>query len=652
MRPDPPRPHFRPDIEGLRAVAVVLVVGFHAGVPGFGGGFVGVDVFFVVSGYLITWLLVDEGARAGRIDLWRFYARRARRLVPALAVLLVATGALAAVFFAPMEQRDVARLWPLAAVYLSNVGFADWAPDYHGLGASQHPLLHTWSLGVEEQFYLAWPALVALGLWLRRGRGGGVLAVVAVTTLVSFALSTALTYAPSGRAWAFYLSPPRAWEFGVGALAVLVPARGPARALGWGGVAGIGLAAVALGPETPFPGVAALLPALATGAVLWAGERSAAAPPVRLLAARPLQALGGLSYSWYLWHWPALVFAEAAFGPLPVAALAVVAVASLGPAVLSYRYVEAPLRYAPWLVGRPGRSLAATAGASVAVAALAVGWWAASGAWSVTPRQAEFTEARSAFPAIYADGCDRYGEATLVPCAYGDGDRVAVLVGDSHAGQFFPALRAATDAAGWRLVVMTLSGCPFADLPALYNEDLDDLYDECPAWRAAARDAIAGLRPDAVFAASSNGYDVATGAWAAATRSALDGLADRAGRVVLVADPPPAGVDVPACLARAAWRPGTATDPDCQPRGFSPDNARRAAVQVDAARAAAGVAVLDLSERVCPDGACGPRAGGLIRYRDGGHLARDFAATLAPAFLPFLTDGPAQSVRTAGTSPP
>ena len=638
-----PRPHFRPDVEGLRAVAVGLVVAFHAGVPGFGGGYVGVDVFFVVSGYLITWLLVDEGRRAGRVDLWRFYARRARRLVPALAVVLVATAALTAVLYAPMEQRDVARLWPLAAFYLSNVGFADWSPDYHGLGASQHPLLHTWSLGVEEQFYLAWPGLVALGLWLRRrrggtGRGDGVLAVVAATTAVSFALSTALTYADAGQAWAFYLSPPRAWEFGVGALAVLVPARGPAAALGWGGLAGIAVASVAFGPETAFPGLAAVLPVLATAAVLWAGARDAAAPPVRLLSARPLQAVGRLSYSWYLWHWPALVFADAAFGPLPVAVRVLVALGSLGPAALSYRYVEAPLRYAPWLVGRPGRSLVVTAGASVAVAALAGAWWSASGRWAASPGQAEFTEARSAFPAIYADGCDRYGEAALVPCAYGEGDRLAVLLGDSHAGQFFPAVRAATDAAGWRLVVMTLSGCPFADLPALYNEDLDGLYNACPAWRSAARDAVAALRPEAVFVASSNGYGVADDAWAAATASALGGLAGRAGRVVLIADPPPARVDVPACLGRAAWRPGTWADPDCRPRGFSAGDARRAARQVEAARGVAGVAVLDVSERVCPGGACGPRDGGRLRYRDGGHLTRDFAATLAPAFAPFLAD--------------
>ena len=642
-----PRPRFRPDIEGLRAVAVGLVVAFHAGVPGAAGGYVGVDVFFVISGTLITWLLVDEGAREGRIDLGRFYARRARRLVPALAVVLVVTAALAAVLYAPMEQRDVARLWPLAALYLSNVGFADWAPDYHGPRAGEHPLLHTWSLGVEEQFYLVWPGLVLLGLGLwRRQRPAGVrrLAVVlGATTALSFALSLAFTFAPVGRAWAFYLSPLRAWEFGVGALAVLAPAaeaRGRAEVWGWAGLAGILLASVLFDGETPFPGVAALLPALATAAVLRAGALSQDAAPCRLLAAAPLQLVGRLSYSWYLWHWPALVFAQAALGPLSLAGRVLVAVASLGPAALSYRYVESPIRHAPTLVGRPRRSLALAVGLTVALVGLTAGWWLASGAWARSPGQAAFDEVRADLPEIYDDGCDRYGEATLVECAYGDpgATQLAVLVGDSHAGQLFPALRAAADAAGWRTVVFTLSGCPFADVPVFYNEVLGRRYVECAEWREAAHAAIARLRPDAVFTASSNAYDMAPGVWADGTRATLARVAQSAGRTVLVLDPPAARVNVPACLAQAAWRPGDAFDPDCRPRGSDADDVERVEAQAQTARALPGVDVLDLSEAVCPGGTCGPRAGDVVRYRDGGHLSRAFAATLADAFAPFLSD--------------
>jgi peptidoglycan/LPS O-acetylase OafA/YrhL len=642
-----PRPRFRPDIEGLRAVAVLLVVAFHAGVPGLEGGFVGVDVFFVVSGYLITWLLVDEAGREGRIDLWRFYARRARRLVPALLVLLAVTAAVAAVLYAPMEQRDVARLWPLAALYLSNFGFADWAPDYHGPRAAEHPLLHTWSLGVEEQFYLVWPVLVGLGLGLwRRARAPHLRRlglVLGGVTALSFVLSTALTYAPVGRAWAFYLSPARAWEFGVGALAVLIPVGGSRRAaeaLGWGGLAGIAAAGVLFDAATPFPGAAALLPALATVAVLRAGTHGEAWC-VRALSLRPLQWLGGLSYSWYLWHWPVLVFAQSALGPLALGGRVAAALTSLAPAWLSYRFVEAPVRYAPSLVGRPRRSLVWTIGATVALTALSLGWWRASGAWAERPGQAAFAAVRADLPQIYADGCDRYGEATLVECAYGDpeAEQVAVLVGDSHAGQLFPALRAATDAAGWRLVVYTLSACPFADVPVLYNEVLGRDDAGCVAWRGSALDAIAALRPDAVFVSMSNAYDLAPDVWAEGTRRTLSALAARTPQPVLVLDTPAAQVDVPACLAQAAWRPGTALDPDCRPRGFDAADRRRVDAQAAAGRSVLGVEVLDLAEAVCPGGTCGPRAGDLVRYRDGGHLSRAFAATLSPEFAPFLSGG-------------
>ena len=158
------RPRYRPDIEGLRAVAVLIVVLFHAQVPGFEGGFVGVDVFFVLSGFLITWLLVNEAEQTGRVDLRTFYARRARRLLPAMALVLLVTLAATAILYAPSEQRTLAQSWAATSLYASNAYFAWMSLSYHGAGASVNPLLHTWSLSVEEQFYLVWPWLVILGL--------------------------------------------------------------------------------------------------------------------------------------------------------------------------------------------------------------------------------------------------------------------------------------------------------------------------------------------------------------------------------------------------------------------------------------------------------------------------------------------------------
>ena len=212
------RPRYRPDIEGLRGVAVLIVVAFHANFPDFGGGFVGVDVFFVLSGYLITWLLVNEAAETRSINFGEFYARRARRLLPALFAMLFVTLAISAFLYAPFEQRALARSWATTAAYVSNIDFATRALDYNGPNAAGNPLLHTWSLSVEEQFYLVWPLVIVCGIRLapraKRFTERGLVVLLFAVTGLSFGLSIYLTR--SQPKWAFYLAPGRAWELGAG----------------------------------------------------------------------------------------------------------------------------------------------------------------------------------------------------------------------------------------------------------------------------------------------------------------------------------------------------------------------------------------------------------------------------------------------------
>lgn len=207
------KPYFRADIEGLRAVAVLLVVAYHAGLPGISGGYIGVDVFFVLSGYLITWLIAYEATSTGTINLVNFYARRARRLLPALAAVLLVTIPLGAIVYAPFEQRPLANTAVATASYLSNVHFARAAMNYLGADTDLNPLLHTWSLSVEEQFYLVWPLLVmwSLGLlgWSKRGLSTTrLLWYMAITTVISLGWSIYLTH--TRQPWAFFLSPARA----------------------------------------------------------------------------------------------------------------------------------------------------------------------------------------------------------------------------------------------------------------------------------------------------------------------------------------------------------------------------------------------------------------------------------------------------------
>ena len=668
-------PGFRADIEGLRAIAVLMVVGFHAHFSGFAGGFVGVDIFFVLSGYLITRLLVGEAERNGRVELLRFYARRARRLLPALTVMLAVTFATALILYAPYEQRRLVRTWATTALYASNLDFARQALDYYGWAAEKNPLLHTWSLSVEEQFYLVWPWLVLGGLgllrfvpkWRRPGRGQLIRALSA-TTVLSFALSLYLTH--SAAAWAFYLSPTRAWEFGAGGLASLVVVDEPyivgrsraltgvsAGAWGWAGLLGLGVASLAYDAHTTFPGVAALLPVACTVLLLRAGGTPAAVPNrlAHVLSAAPLQAIGRLSYSWYLWHWPLLVFGAELLHPFtPGERLATIAL-SLAFAYLSFRYVEDPLRRSRLLTARPRSTFALAAAATAGTVLLAVAWRQASTVWSAEAAQQPFTSAVDDAPQLQADGCNQFGHAELTPCIYGDtaGARTVVLIGDSHAAQLFPAVERAVDSlGGTRLEVLTLASCPIVDLPPLFNTTLRRFYPECVRWRTEALEEIRRVDPAVVVVASFSGYDVPPEQWESGTRSILHSLHRNHGRTVLVLDPLRAGLDVPACLARVAWRPGRLLDPDCHPRGDEHANARVAA-QEHAARAADRVGILDLRRVTCGTERCDRLRDGPVPYRDGNHLTSTFAATLSGTFAAAVAPrSPAAEYRDNTTTPP
>lgn len=367
---------FRPDLEGLRGIAILLVLLCHARVPGAEAGFVGVDIFFVLSGFLITGLLVEDGERTGRIRLGAFYTRRVRRILPAAVVVLASTLLAAQVILSPLDLPRVADDGLAASLSLANIRFAVDATDYFApIDAS--PLLHYWSLAVEEQFYLLWPVLLLVAARLGRPR----VAMTALATAIlvgSFILCLALT--TSSGPWAYYSLPTRAWELAAGGLLALAApryrwVRGPVAAgLGW---LGVGLLAVGLGaihPTTAYPGLAALLPTLGAVAIIASGG-AAGSPGAILLGTAPLRWLGRVSYSLYLWHWPILVLGPVALGlastedgevgaDLPVRLGLVMLAVVL--AVLTWRFVEEPFRRARPSYGGRVRGFA-LAGATVLV---------------------------------------------------------------------------------------------------------------------------------------------------------------------------------------------------------------------------------------------------------------------------------------------
>ena len=669
------------DIEGLRAIAVLSVLLYHAdlGVP---GGYVGVDVFFVLSGFLITGLLIADHELVERPQFREFWARRARRLLPAASLVIIATLISALWLLDPISRKRLSTDAFSAAGFVANIRFGSVGADYFAANQQPSALQHWWSLAVEEQFYVVWPLVIAL-LWKWRPRRSVISSASAVVFVASLVTGVLLTN--SGSTWAYFGLHSRAWELAAGALlaAVFPHIRGwqVVRAVvGWAGLAAIAVSMFAFSDSTPFPGTAALLPVCGTVAVLLSiGVRGG---PGRVLSVSVMQWFGLHSYSLYLWHWPILILIDAKWEPqsswVRVGALLLATALS----AVSYTWVENPVRRSPRLVHNANASL--LVGAVLVVSSVAVSgviqqtssvgrtgvvadtvpdisatpttsvpitradWLAELNSAIVNTLQPAIEKSLSltAVPdnprptvadapedkaTIYTDQClATYRMRNNPACEFGavTSPTQIVLFGDSHAAQFFTGLEKASQEAGWKLVSLTKMGCPAADIPVRHGES--DTYPECEDWRPNTIDRI--VKSDAQLVIIVN-YSYPTrdkkrsygpSAWAEGNRKTIQPILDSGKKVLLLSDTPTPFLDIPVCLAK-----NTTSLIRCTRARATTVNGPRIRAERQMAESI-GAMYYETSDFACGVQQCPAIIGDMVVYMDNNHITDTYSEYLAP----------------------
>ena len=699
------RSNFRPDIEGLRALAVLAVVLFHAGVPGLSGGFVGVDVFFVISGFLITGLLWREASTTGGVRLRSFYGARARRLLPASAAVAVVTLIASAILLNPLQVRAVIHDGIASVLYVSNIWFFEKGATYFA-SRDPSPFLHYWSLGVEEQFYVVWPALILGTAWLirlirRRSRTEATrsrwpyLGVLAIVTVLSFTVCVAVT--ASWPAPAFFLMPNRAWQLGLGGVVALTTGywhRLPARYAAVVGLTGLVLIAAActlLDSAIPYPGTAALLPTLGAALVIAAGCATPTAGCGRLLGLPPLRAIGQISYSWYLWHWPVLILIPIAVGhSLGLPARVAAAAASAVLAALTLRYLENPLRFTPRIrtsawrslgLGAVSTALAVAGGVALLVIVPAsIGHGAPATPLTISapavppgaPISAYDTALHDVFAQVQAtvtasasltavpsnltpalanamtegektvggDSCaHNLAEVVQPVCATGDlaSPTTVALIGDSHAAMFTPAFRQIANQQHWRLETLSKPACLMLDLP-IFSSALQREYSECAQWREVILTRLHTEHPKLVVLSTVRSY---TGTyegrsftpfdpiWSASLTRLVESLRSTGAQVLVLGPVPDPQSVVPTCLASHLDDAAACAV------------ARNVAVNQPgivaeaAATTAGGGHYADLTDLFCTSSRCPVIIGNTLVFFDYNHLTSQYVLQLAPALALF-----------------
>ncbi|WP_191968578.1 acyltransferase family protein [Cellvibrio sp. KY-GH-1] len=651
--------NFRLDIQGLRGIAVLLVVLYHLDLPWLTGGYIGVDIFFVISGYLITGHLA-EALDNNRFSFSEFYARRVRRIIPASIFVLFCTMLVSWFLLPPLLLPKVMKETISTALYLPNIFYAYQQTDYLAETAPS-PLLHYWSLGVEEQFYFIWPLLLFC-CWRLFGSQKKYLAGILII-LLGLSLMACILLTQSSQPWAFFLVFTRAWELGFGGLLAFwliekkYTAHNPlapfSSIIGWSGLVLVGSCAIFYNKHTHFPGFAAALPVLGAALILLAGAIGKNTVYLnKVMGIKPLQYMGLISYSLYLWHWPVIVFAQELWPEFTgIYAIVSLFIVSAVLAELTYRFIEQPFRNVSGKFYLPAKSALISCGAaSIFLVLIAGGYGWQVKSWQLFSDQLaqeyvpdtspEFTgyvprnlapdlrQVSKSVPKIYNDGChDDLIAEVAAGCVFGDTNarKTYVLYGDSHAAQWFPALQKYSEKNGVRLVTFTKSSCPATDIDVIWR---GGEYTSCVNWRKKVLKKINQLNPDVVIVSSYYGarasldMEDSSKEWMQGLVRMFTSFPEKT-QVVIIGDTPSFTRTPALCLSKNL----SDTDKCAEPRGNVVD-LQLADMEEKVARDH-HQHYIDMNRYLCTDSTCGLIVGNVLIYRDRHHITVEFSEKLA-----------------------
>lgn len=641
---------YRLDLQGVRAVAILTVVLEHAKFSLFTGGFVGVDVFFVLSGYLITGLLFREFEDSQKINFLSFYARRLKRLLPALLVMIIISIMTGYVLLSGSEARAQLVSGPFAATWTSNLYFAFVNFDYFDELSNRDLFLHTWSLGVEEQFYLIWPSVLIILFWLEKKLNffqkseskKYTLTLLGMGIVFLGSLISSIYWTINNPQLGFYLMPSRIWQLSLGAIvyiafesSLLVKAHSNSSKKLFNITLILGLflilgCAFLLNRNIIYPGFWALLPSFGAALVISSaytltGQRTSP------LGHPFLVWIGDRSYSLYLWHWPILVLGFS-LGFQDVLSKLGLLFLSLLAAILSFRIVELPFWKGRLSYTRQNRVILLSLLAMFAVALVSFHTWRALPKKDM-PSDDISNIWRMDVPVIYKMPCDAwYSHAQVEPCTFGseNSEKKVAFIGDSIGAQWFSFIPALFPEPQWRTIVLTKSSCPIVDEDFFY-ERIGKIYQVCTDWRNTALDELDKLKPDVLIIGNAATYGFNETQWTEGSARIFDRVSKAAKKVLVIPGIPNLGFDGPGCLSRNISEDRINIISACSAKDRSQQTDIVKKFLHKASERFPNVHLLDLNELVCPLGTCSAvTTEGIVVFRDSQHLTDSFVRSQTP----------------------